>query len=82
VAFQYIKGVHKKDRVTGQGATSCKLKEDRFRLDIRKKFFTLKVWRHWLPHSWKCSMPGWMGLWAAWSGGRYPDYSRGQEWMG
>ncbi|KGL98444.1 hypothetical protein N301_14289, partial [Charadrius vociferus] len=24
-----------------------KLKEDRFRLDIRKKFFTLRVVRHW-----------------------------------
>ncbi|KFQ99199.1 hypothetical protein Y956_03722, partial [Nipponia nippon] len=24
-----------------------KLKEGRFRLDIRKKFFTMRVWRHW-----------------------------------
>ncbi|KFR11858.1 hypothetical protein N306_05286, partial [Opisthocomus hoazin] len=25
----------------------CKLKEDRFRLDIRKKFFTMRVVKHW-----------------------------------
>ncbi|KFR12332.1 hypothetical protein N306_10686, partial [Opisthocomus hoazin] len=25
----------------------CKLKQGRFRLDIRRKFFTMKVVRHW-----------------------------------
>jgi len=25
----------------------CKLKEGRFRLDIRKEFFTMRVVRHW-----------------------------------
>jgi len=25
----------------------CQLKEGRFRLDIRKKFFTMRVVRHW-----------------------------------
>ena len=54
-AFQYLKGAYRKD---GEGlftrvcsdrsrANDSKLKEGRFRLDIRKKFFTMRVVRHW-----------------------------------
>ena len=74
-AFQYLKGAYRKagegllsqSVVPGQG---FKLKEGRFRLGIRKKFFTMGwcgtgpgcLEKLWMPQPWKCSRPGWMGL--------------------
>ena len=51
-AFQYLKGSYRKEgerffsRVCGN-RNGFKIKEGRFRLDIRNKSFTVKVVRHW-----------------------------------
>ena len=54
-AFQYLKGADKKDGASLSSRACCnrargngfELKEGRFRLDIRKKFFTMRVVKHW-----------------------------------
>ncbi|KAK4819782.1 LOW QUALITY PROTEIN: hypothetical protein QYF61_011382 [Mycteria americana] len=54
-AFQYLKGAYKKDRDKLFSRACCdrtrgngfKQKEGRFRLDIGKKFFTMRVVKHW-----------------------------------
>ncbi|KAK4823648.1 hypothetical protein QYF61_005000 [Mycteria americana] len=54
-AFQYLKGADKKDGDRLHSRACCdrtrcngfKLKKGKFRLDIRKTFFTMRVVRHW-----------------------------------
>jgi len=88
VAFQYLKGAYKQEgewlftRVDSDGTSGngFKLRQGRFRLDIRRNLFTQRVVMHWnrlpkevwKPHPWRHSRPGWMWLWAAWSAGWRP----------
>jgi len=54
-AFQYLKGAYKEDggRLFSRACSDrtrgndFRLKEGRFTLDIRKKFFTVRVVKHW-----------------------------------
>jgi len=56
-AFQYLKGAYRKDgenlfsraycNRTRSKSNSFKLREGRFRLDIRKKYFMMWVVKHW-----------------------------------
>ena len=55
VAFQYLKGAYKQEgewlfvKVDSNGTreNGFKLRQGRFRLDIRRNFFTQRVVRHW-----------------------------------
>ena len=55
-------------------SNSFKLKEGRFRFDTSNKSLLREWWgagtacqeKLWMPHTWRCSRPGWMGPWAAW----------------
>ena len=75
-AFQNLKGSYRKEgfrllsRACGDRTSgNCfRLKEGKFRLDIMKKSFIVRVMRHWnrlpqvwlMPYPWRLSRPGWV----------------------
>ena len=68
------------NRLHGQGVTA--LNSKRVDLDeIQERNSVLWEWwgtglglpeKLWMPPTWQCSRPGWMGLWTTWSSGRCP----------
>ena len=94
VAFQYLKGAYKQ---RGDWVFTCsnsgrtrrhgfRLKEGRFRLDIRRNFFPLRVVRHWnrfFRESYRCPIPGCVQGQVGWGPGQpklvggSPAHSRG-----
>ena len=91
-AFQYLNGSYRKERerffsrVCGDRTRGnvFQVKGGKFRLDIRKKSFTVRVVRlcpeaWWMPHSWRCSRSDWTRLWVTWSSCRCPRSLQGSR---
>ena len=61
---------HSSSVVNESRGNGFQLEESRYRLDIRKKLFTVRMVRQWNrlrsnvvnAPPWRCSRPGWMGL--------------------
>lgn len=73
-----------------QQENGLKLKEDGFRLGVKKKFFTVSVLRHrnkcpeklCILHPCRYSGPDWMELWMSWSSERCPLPIAGDSELG